>query len=164
MKTTEYIATLNTGEIGEYFADYGSGYICDIITEIADNQISIWTNDQIDFAMENDEFADEAVSSGLACSGREFFELNRNATFRDYVAHVGVCAWYEKNSQDLYENLAENVRLAVCTALRENGIEDLTDEQIEEIEAIDFDEDDRLEDVIAQAFAIFEDDEEEDDE
>ena len=164
MKTTEFIGTLETGEIGEYFADYDSGYICDIITEIADNQISIWTQDQINFAMNEDEWVDQAIWSGLAQSGREYFDNNRNASFRDYVAHVGIAAWYEKNTSDLYEHLAENVRLAICTALRKNGIEEMTGEQIEEIEDLDIDQDDRLEDVIERALEIFEESEDEDDE
>lgn len=162
MKTADYIKTLETGEIGERFADYESGYICDVISEIADAEISIYTGEQVEFALNERDWTREALWSGIAMNGKDYFDYHKNADFYDYAAHVGIAAWYEKNCSDLYEHMTENVRLSICTALKDSGIEDLTDEQIEEIEFLDFDNNDRLEDVIAEAFRIFENDEDED--
>ena len=33
------------GDLGEYFCEYSNGYICDIITKIADNQVAIYYNE-----------------------------------------------------------------------------------------------------------------------
>jgi hypothetical protein len=163
MKLSEYIGTLETGEIGEYFADYDSGYICDVITEIADNQIGIYYQEQIDFAMENPEWVSEAFFQGIAPDAEYHFR-KEGGDFYTYCAKVGVAAWYEKNVSDLYKNMDENVRLSIFTALRRYGIEDLSDDQITEIEMLSFDNNDRLEDIIERALEIFAEEEEGEDE
>ena len=164
MKTADYIKTLETGEIGERFADYDSGYICDIISDIADDEISIYTANQVTFALEEHDWVRQALWSGIAMNGKDYFDHYPNNDFEDYAAHVGIAAWYEKNISDLYEHMEENVRLSICTALKDSGIDELSDEHIEEIESLGFDNNDLLEDVIERAMRIFENDEDDEEE
>lgn len=161
MKISEYIGNLNTGEIGEYFADYDSDYVCDVITEIADNCVSIYTKELIEFAMNEDEWVNQAFWSGIALGGREYFEHHHNATFRDYAAHVGACAEYEKNNSDLYKHMEDNVRLSICTELRKRGFDELTPEQVDVLDMLSIDNNDRIDsliDHVLEEFSLLEED------
>lgn len=106
----------NLNDVSVEFAGYG-GYICDAITEAADYNVSIYTDDNVKFAFEHDEAVGEVMSSGLALGGREYFTANQNHTFRDYAAHVGQCAEYFELSQQIYEELEDAVTHAVLDHL-----------------------------------------------
>lgn len=89
------------------------GFACDAVHEIADSYVSVYTYDQIQFALEHDAYADQAVADCVAISGPEYFAANPAYTFRDYVAHVGACAEYcmvyeaiEEQFEDAMEYLA----------------------------------------------------------
>lgn len=170
METTlvkDYKAELAKYDFAENFGDYSSGYICDIITEIADNEVSIYTQKQIDFAMSHDDEVSEALANGIACDGASWFSENGN-DLRGYIAHVGAAAWYEYNNQTIYENMEECVLYAVLTALEDqHGITELSEDQVTELEALEFDNNDDLEDVIVEAaevLGLVDDDEDEDEE
>lgn len=145
----DFMAELKKYDFAEEFAEYDSGYICDIITEIANNAISVYTQEQIDFAMEHDDLAQEAINDGLAP------DPIAAESFRSYVASVGVAAWYMYNSNTMYDNMEECVLYSVLYNLKEEyDIEEMTEEQEEEIEALEFDNNDCLEDVIEEAAKI----------
>lgn len=156
-----YLDELGSYDFAKDFADYDSGYICDIISEIADNAISIYTQEQVDFAMNHSDLAQEAIDEGLAPepNGKDF---------REYVSSVGVAAWYMSNERAMYENLKECVLYSVLYNLKnEYGIEELTEDQVSDIETLlEFDNNDNLEDVIfeaAEILGLVEDDDEDED-
>lgn len=155
----EYMAELAKYDFAEEFAEYEGGYICDIISEIADDGISIYTQDQMDFAMQHDDLAQEAIDEGLAP------DPIAGDGFRSYIASVGVAAWYMDNERTMYDNLKECVLYSALYNLRKQyGIEKMTEGQEMEIEALEFDNNDCLEDVIeevAKVLGLIEDEDEE---
>ena len=58
---------LDIGDYGGYFCDYAdtNEYISDIITEIADNHVSIYYSDILKFVSENPDSLNEVIESGL---------------------------------------------------------------------------------------------------
>ena len=58
----ELLNDLELGDFGHEFENYsGSTYICDAITEIADNYVSIYYSDIMDFIKNNVEEVEEAI-------------------------------------------------------------------------------------------------------
>lgn len=147
----EYMKELADGnDLIECWSDYNSGYVCDIISEIADSNVSIYTQEQFDYAVENDDAVEEAFFNGIAPDGAEFFKNNRGG-FREYVAAVGAAAWYEHNTIDMYNNMDECIVYAICEALRtQYDITELTEVQVDMLEDHSFDNNDRLEDIIEE--------------
>lgn len=114
--------------------DYEQGYISDIINEIADNNIDIYTYNLIDWLKYNYDVVQDA--------NREF------GTPDDIIKQCQQGQFY-KYSNDLYEVIDDMILLFVYNYLRVNNIE-LNAEQLEELEselsnANDFD---KLEEVI----------------
>lgn len=106
----------NLSDVSAEFAGYG-GLIDDAITEAADGNVSIYTSDNVTFALEHDDAVGEVMFSGLALGGREYFTANPGHTFRDYAAHVGQYAEYFELSQQIYEELEDAVTYAVLDHL-----------------------------------------------
>lgn len=166
LKINDYMSELASYDFATDFADYDRGYICDIISEIADSSVSIYTKDQIDYAMNHEDSVEEALTSGIAPDASEYFKHDRG-DFRSYVASVGAAAWFRDNERAMYDNIKECVLYAVCTVLKnEYGIEELTEDQIGDLEFIDFDINDYLEYIIEEAVEAISmnDDETEDEE
>lgn len=161
MKIDDYMNTLKDYDFTMEFADYNSGEIYEIMQEIADFGISCYTSEQIEHAMNNTDMADYVVSEML------IDEPSHYNSFTDYVKSVGVAVWYEENMQTIKDNLEECVLYAVCNALKNQyKVEELSSDQIEELECLIFDEYSRLEDVIEEAaesigLIEYEDDEDE---
>lgn len=63
----ELESELYIGDYGGYFCDYAdtNEYISDIITEIADNNVSIYYSDILKFVSENPDSLNEVIESGL---------------------------------------------------------------------------------------------------
>ena len=162
MKINDYMNTMKDYDFAAEFADYDSGEIYEIMQEIADCDISCYTSEQIEHAMNNTDMADYVVSEMLVA------ESSRYDSFTDYVKSVGVAVWYEENMQTIKDNLEECVLYAVCNALKNQyKVEELSGDQIEELECLIFDEYSRLEDVIeeaAKSIGLIEEDEDEDEE
>ena len=138
--TTLYDETMKEikGRINHTFADsicdYEQGYISDIINEIADNNIDIYTYNLIDWLKYNYDVVEEA--------NREF------GTPDDIIKQCQQGQFYQY-SNELYEVIDDMILLFAYNYLRMNDIE-LNDEQLEELEselsnASDFD---KLEEVI----------------
>ena len=60
LKIEDLKKELFIGDFGEYLVDYDEGYICDIITDIADNNIDIYTADLLNWIPDNYEYIEEA--------------------------------------------------------------------------------------------------------
>lgn len=141
--------------------EYSSGYLCDVISEIADGSVSIYTADQVAFAEEHGEAVEEAVTEGLALDGRHYFEENPNHTWREYTAHVGACAWYLETERELYSCLEDAIAYAAfehVTGKAGNGAtvdlgvwNRVLDEHTEDWD----DSNSRLEDILDEAWSIY---------
>lgn len=141
----EYMNELAKYDFAVEFEYYDNGCISDIISEIADSGISCNTYDQIEYAMEHADSADMAISDGLV-------DMTAHTSFSKLASSVGACAWYIDNEQTINENLDECVLYAVCYYLASyDGIEELTEKNVSDLEALEFDNCDRLEDVIEEA-------------
>ena len=147
--------------------EYDSGYLCDIISEIADGSVSVYTADQVKFAQEHSEAAREAVSEGLAMDGRQYFEAHPGHDWRDYTAHVGVAAWYLDTERELYSCLEDAIAYAAFEHVAgKAGKVDLDawnrvmDEHTEDWG----DSNSRLEDILDEACTIYSGQDEDDDE
>lgn len=147
--------------------EYASGYLCDIISEIADGSVSVYTADQVKFAQEHSEAAREAVSEGLAMDGRQYFEAHTGHDWRDYTAHVGVAAWYLDTERELYSCLEDAIAYAAFEHVAgKAGKVDLDawnrvmDEHTEDWG----DNNSRLEDILDEAWSIYSRQDEDEDE
>lgn len=153
MKTWEsIISEHHTGTLADDLVDYG-GYVCDAISELADSNVSIYTADQIDFALNNTEITGRAVNE---------FGLTPSDDFGAYVAQAGAMGWYYQNQNEIYENLEDGMTLCVIYALRKarNG-EPLTEGAWEHvIDSVGGAWDDssaRIEDITEEAVSLYND-------
>ena len=81
---------------GAFCCDYDSGYISDIITEIADSEISVYSDDVLKEAVNLQDAYSRAKNGGLMEGSTEL------------VQSVQI-AWYFYNEQVLYENIKEMI-------------------------------------------------------
>lgn len=98
----------------QYICDYSNGYICDIITEIADNQIDIYYYNLFEWAKDNFGTIEEA--------NQEFGAPN------DIIKQIQQAQYYE-NTNILYDALEDMLMLYAYNYLEENEIL-LTDEEL----------------------------------
>ena len=98
LKIEELRKELFIGDLGEYFCDYKDGYICDIITEIADNNIPVYNSEIWEKAAENSSYIEEAL--------QEFGTPTDNNVKIDLI-RIFTQGLYYKNEQEIYENLEE---------------------------------------------------------
>lgn len=145
-KLNSYIDCLN---------DYDNGYICDIISEIADSNTSIYHSDIIEFISNNVEEVNGAIKElGWDGCGGDLYK-------------AGQAAEFEKNENEMYNELEEglfNVALSHIQYTME--IEEISDEQLDEIEGLcsDTDNNDRLDDFLEKVEEIVNGEEEEEEE
>lgn len=149
MKLESYMGNLvyySTTDLITRFADYDNGYITDIVSEIADSAISIYTQDLYEFAINNEDDVDKAVAEGFCGNPGDY------SSFREYLVAVGSAAWYYRNERDIYDNIRQCVIYSVCEALgNQYGMTEITDVQIATLELLGLDINDRLEDAIEEA-------------
>ena len=113
------------GEFGDNFCDYsGHHYICDVISEIADNNIDIYYADLFEWCKSNYEYVEEAIAQGLC-------DLQNPD-----IPKMIQAGQYEYNSQDLYEHL-DSIMLNYCLNYIEHdlNIKEISQEVYGEIEA-----------------------------
>lgn len=130
---------LYIGELGEYFIYYDRGYIGDIIAEIADNNISLYNCDLLDWAKGNSSYIDDAVKEfGINEKNFDFFRLIQNG---QYLAVT----------QELYENLEDSLKFYMYDYIEKNTeLLALDEDTVEELEnCFDFnDNNEELENLI----------------
>lgn len=148
LKIEDLRKELYTGDFGDCFCDYDDGYICDIVTEIADNHVDIYTSDLLDWAKDNYEYIGEANE-----------ELGRADDFLGEIKQ----GQFLYNERDLYDNLEDSLKLFAYVYIQNVlGIEEITEEQNENLLDYDYtDNNDELENIIDHIEEVFaaEDDE-----
>jgi hypothetical protein len=126
LKIEELKRILNTGDLGEYFRDYDNGYICDIITEIADNNIDIYTNDLFEWAKGNYSYIEE-VNEEMGTPTNIIKQIQQ--------------AQYYTNEHELYDNLEESLQYFMYDYIEKDlKIDEITEEQSENLLDWDFSE------------------------
>lgn len=133
---------LNLGDYGEDITNYSSGYVSDIITEIADNNVDIYNNDLMEWAKGNTYYIDRAVD-----------ELGRPDTIEDEIRQGQYIAYQE----DLYNNLEDILKYWAYDYIENKyNITELTEEQNDEINFYNYTNVDRLEEIKGMIEDIFE--------
>lgn len=129
---------LSINSIQERLCDYDNGYICDIITEIADNEVDIYYSNLFEWAKDNWSYIDDAC--------KEFGMPDVKDT--NIIIKLIQMGQFYYNEELLYEDL-DSMLLNFCYnyILNELKIEEITEEQQEEIEekCTNVDNNDRLE-------------------
>lgn len=131
---------LYIGDFGEYFVDYDNGYICDIISEIADNKIDIYNYDLLEWAKYNIDYIENALN--------EFGTPTDNGK-ADFIRIIQQGQYYY-NEQNLYKNLEDSLKFFMYDYIeKELGVEELTEEQYNDLLDWDFsDNNEKLENLI----------------
>lgn len=137
MKIEELKKDLYLGDYGEEITNYSSGYICDILTEIADNNVNLYNYDLLQWVandLHNIAYCDEA----------------KNELGADDLIKMIQGGQYLKYSSDLYKNLEDIMKYYVFDYI-ENvlELEEITEEQLNDLEfEIDFtDNNEKLENI-----------------
>lgn len=114
--------------------DYSDGYICDVITEISDNNIDIYYYDLFEWCKTNFDYVNDWIAE-CGSSGDIIKDIQGGQ--------------YKQISDELYENLEEMLLLFAYDYLFTNEII-LNDEQLEELESdiAIMDNNNRLEEII----------------
>lgn len=149
LKIEELKKELFIGDLGEYFRDYDSGYICDIITEIADNHVDIYHYDLLEWAKNNYEYVEEAMDEfGIAT------DSNGKADFMRCIMQGQFLA-YER---EIYENLENILKFFMYDYIeKELDLLELTEEQNENLLDWDFsDNNEQLENLIEHINEVLE--------
>lgn len=141
LKIEELKKDLFIGDLGEYFVDYNNGYICDIITEIADNNIPIYNNAIWEEAKNNQGYIEEALQDfGTPTDGAGNVDLIR-------IFQQGI---YLKNERNLYKNLEDILKYYMYDYIeKELKIDEITENQNDDLLDWDFsDNNEQLENLI----------------
>lgn len=140
------------GEIGDRIWDYSNGYICDIISEIADNEIDIYTYNLLEWAKGNYSYIEDAID-----------ELGTPTDSRGRADFIGMIqqGQYIYYTQDLYNNLDDIIKLYIYNYIKYNlGIEEITEEQEEQIDELNYDNNDELDTINEDLNSIFQEEKE----
>ena len=130
------------------FLEYDSGYICDVITEIADSNVDIYTSDLMKSAH------DLYMSGSYEDSQREF---GGEAT--DLVKALQQAQYYY-NSQLLYEDIDGMIADYIDYQTEQNSLGIIDSENLEELQDYvrmncdNFDNNDMLENVIENVIEL----------
>ena len=136
----DYIANnLDTGDWGDNFADYDQGYICDIVSEIADFHVDIYYSDLWEWAADNYEWVETAINDGLVDT-------------RSFDIHKAMqCGQFMQIEDDIYSHLADSI---LCGVLENLSVKELTEDQLYYIVRLDLTGADTLEELIEEAEEI----------
>lgn len=133
---------LNLGDYGEDITNYSSGYVSDIVNEIADNYIDIYTYDLFEWAKGNTYYIDRATD-----------ELGRPDTIEDEIRQGQYIAYQE----DLYNNIEDILKYWAYSYIEDHyNVTELTEEQNDEIEFYNYNNVDKLEEIEGMIEDIFE--------
>ena len=148
IKIEELKKDLFVGDLGDRFGDYDSGYICDIITEIADNNVDIYYSDLFEWAKNNFSIIEEANEEMGAPN-----DITKQIQQGQFLAF----------ERELYDNLEDNLKYFMYDYIEKNlKIEELTEEQNEKLLDWDFsDNNEQLENLIDHINEILEEEENE---
>ena len=103
---------------GEQILDYNDGYICDIFSSIASNNIDIYSSDLFDWAKDNTWYIDESVREYGNCG--------------DIIKQIQMAQGYAYE-QELYENQEDILKFYAYNYLKDNDI-NLNENQIDDLD------------------------------
>ena len=136
------------GELGEQITEYNNGYISDIITEIADNNVDIYNNDLMEWAKGNASYIEDAM--------KEFGTPEDGNGHPDFMRIV-MQGQYYMYEQDLYNNIEDILKYWAYDYIENKyNLTELTEEQNDEIEFYNYNSVDRLEEIEGMIEDIFE--------
>lgn len=135
----------NAVNFADMMQDYvGSAYIGDAISEKADSEVDIYNSNLLDWA--------KTHLGDIEDANAEF------GTPNDIIKQI-MQAQYRLNSDALYAGMDDGLILAAWRLAREHA-EEVTEEQAAELDAVSFDNNDRIDrlaDYVAEIFAEEED-------
>lgn len=138
---------LYLGDYGEYLVDYNSGYICDCISELADNNVDIYNYNLLEWVKSNSSYVEDAVAEfGIDSRNFDFFRLLQQGQ-------------YMQITDELYSNLDDIITNWIINYIEYDlEIKELTDEQAEQVEELfnKYDNNDEFEYIIEKIEEIFE--------
>lgn len=115
LKIKDLKKDLFIGDFGYDFVDYSDGCICDIITEIADNNVDIYTQDLLDWVPDNYSYIEEANE-----------ELG---VPHDFLKQIQQGQYYY-NERNIYEHLEDILKNYMYNYIENYlNIEEITEEQ-----------------------------------
>lgn len=130
LKIKDLKKDLFIGDFGYDFIDYSDGYICDIITEIADNNVDVYTQDLLDWVPDNYSYIEEA--------NQEFGVPD------DFLKQVQQGQYYY-NERNIYEHLEDILKYYMYDFIENNlNIKEITEEQNERLLDFDFNDNNEL--------------------
>lgn len=139
---------LNLGDLGEQLAQYDSGYVSDIIAEIADSNVDIYNNDLMEWAKGNTSYIEDAI--------REFGTPEDGNGHPDFMRLI-MQGQYYMYEQDLYNNIEDILKYWAYDYIENKyNLTELTEEQNEEIEFYNYNNVDKLEEIEGMIEDIFE--------
>ena len=106
IKVLMYELCLNDME--EQILEFSNGYIDDVFGEIAGNNVSVYTNDLLDYLSNNIDDVNDNISD-IGFSG-------------SILSHISD-AWYQNNIEELYENINDIVKYFVLDNIIDYMIE-----------------------------------------
>lgn len=136
LKINELYNNLNSN--GDCLTDYNRGYICDVISEIADSQVDIYYSDLREWA--NGHF--EGIANAIS-------EFGWDGCGEDLYKAVQM-AQYMENEKEIYSELLESLEnFALSYMEHDLKMQEISEENWEEIQnfLFEIDNDDRLEEV-----------------
>lgn len=109
VKVLDLLDDLDTGNHGDRLNDYRdeSGYICDIIAEIADADTSIYYSDILDFVRDNPDSLADVIDEGLY-DPRENYDFYKHAQAAEFMTI----------ERDIYDHLADALMMAAVDFIR----------------------------------------------
>lgn len=117
LKVKELLNNLNLSDAASDFVNnYDSGYICDCITEKADNDVDIYYSDLIDWAKTHYDDINDAMQE---FGPQQEFDLMKAIQQGQFYA----------NEQALYNELDDIKQAIVYKSLIDNDIQEISEEQ-----------------------------------
>lgn len=137
---------LYLGDYGGYLVDYNSGYICDCISELADNNVDIYNYNLLEWVKNNSEYVERAAAEfGIDSRNFDFFKLLQQGQ-------------YMQIEEELYNNIDDILKNWIITYIEHDlKIIELTDEQVKDVGELfgDVDINDELDNVAERIDNIF---------
>lgn len=132
--------------------DYDNGYICDVITEIADNQVDIYHSDLTSWANGHFEEISETIDEfGWDGCGNDLYKAVQMAQYRE-------------SENEMYSELSEGLENFALSHLEYDlKMKEISEERWEEIQEFlsDIDNNNKLEEVTDFLDEMFSDEDEE---
>lgn len=120
--------------------DYvGNAYICDAITEKADSEVDIYNSSLLDWA--------KTHLADIEDANAEFGAPN------DIIKQI-MQAQYKLNSDALYAGMDDGLKLAAWRLAKDHA-EEVTEEQAAELDAVDLDNNDRIDALADYVAGVF---------